>query len=92
MACGKFTDNSEICEYCGRPFITEQSVKKTIQKRQKERLSEPLKELKIVTVLNKMKSHKFMLVRVIGTILNSIFMALVFIVSAIAYFIATIAA
>ena len=92
VKCGKFTNDKEMCTYCNTPFITEKTVKETIKLAYKERLDKPKEELKIVVLLNKIKSHKYLPIRIFGHLLNSIFLVIFFIVSAISYLIALIAA
>lgn len=92
LKCGKFTNDKEMCSYCNTPFITEKTVKEAIKLDYKKRLDKPKKELKIVILLNKIKSHKYLPIRIFGHLLNSIFLVIFFIVSAISYLIALIAA
>ena len=92
LKCGEFTDNSESCEFCNTPFTTEKSVKKKIEQEHQKRLQEPYIELKIETFLKKLKNHNWLAVRIVGYVLNGIFLIIFFIVSAISYIIGAIAA
>ncbi|WP_010256506.1 hypothetical protein [Myroides injenensis] len=84
--CGKFNKNTELCEYCGAVLCV---IKKRTLERQhieQKRLKEELEKepSKIDKIFIKMSRHPNVLIRLIFTILNAIWIG----VMAIAMFIA----
>lgn len=84
--CGEFNQNTELCEYCGAILCL--IKKRTIERQniEQKRLKEELEQepSKIDMFFIKMSKHPNILIRLVFTILNAIWLA----VMAIAMFIA----
>lgn len=90
MECGNFTENAEFCEHCQVPLQTEKSRVEEIKKEYTKRIQKKEEPAKVTVWINRLKNHPNIFVQVFGYIINSVVVAILFLVSVISYIVAFI--
>lgn len=91
LQCGEFSQNTDKCEFCNTPFLTEKVRKVEVQQAHKQRLEIKPENFKAIEFINKLKKNPNIFISVFAHIVYSVFAIIFFVISVIAYIIATIA-
>lgn len=90
--CGVFTVNSDYCKQCGA-LISHKKKREIRAKREKEEaIAEAIEELNEQNFIDKLKIHPFLLVRIVGWLLYSVWFVVSIVGAGLAWAIAMIAA
>lgn len=90
--CGVFTENSDYCRNCGNLISHRKRQELKVAQFRQEQIDEVKKELENPNLAKRLIEHPFVLYRVAGWVLHSVFLVVSAIGAFLAWFIAMVAA